>query len=78
MRKGTMIVALAAGLAAGCAAYDVRDTNAAVDRNPACASRPDRPGEPMPRECERKAEASWSSDRRDGAPIDFSRKRGDD
>lgn len=79
MRKDTMIATLlVAALATGCAGYEVRETNAAVDRNPACASRPDRPGEPVPRECERKTEASWSSERRDSAPIDFSGKRGDD
>ena len=76
--RNTMIMLLAASLVAGCAGYEVRDTNAAVDRNPACASRPDRPGEPLPRECERTTEAGWSSERRESTPIDFSRKRGDD
>lgn len=79
MRKTTTLaMLLAAALTAGCGSYEVRDNNAAVDRNPLCASRPDRPGEPLPRECERATEATWSSERRDSAPIDFSRKRGDD
>ena len=75
--KMTLAMLLAAGLA-GCASHELRDSNAAVDANPLCASRPDRPGEPVPRECERTTEASWSTERRDSAPIDFSRKRGDD
>ena len=72
-------IALAtATVLAACAGYEVRDRNAAVDANPACASRPDRPGEPVPSACERSVEASWSSERRDSAPVDFRRKRDDD
>lgn len=74
----TMTTLLAAGLLAGCSGYEVRDSNALVDRNPACVSRSDRPGEPVSRDCERTTEAGWSSDRRDSTPVDFSRKRGDD
>jgi hypothetical protein len=76
--KTNLAMLLVAGAMAGCAGYEVRDSNAAVDRNPLCASQPDRPGEPMPRECERTTEASWSSERRESTPVDFSRKRGDD
>jgi hypothetical protein len=78
MRTKTTAATLLALLAAGCGSYEVRDTNAAVDRNPACASRPDRPGEPVSRDCEREASATWSSERRDSAPVDFRRRRGDD
>ncbi|TWT22348.1 hypothetical protein FQY83_04775 [Luteimonas marina] len=78
MRMPTAML-LVAALATGCASQDYRDTNAAVDANPACASRPDRPGEPVSAACERKAEATWSSERKSGdRPIDFSRKPKDD
>lgn len=78
MSNKTPLAMLLAVSLAGCASYELRDSNAAVDANPLCASRPDRPGEPVPRECERATEASWSTERRDSAPVDFSRKRGDD
>jgi hypothetical protein len=68
----------AAVLLADCGSYDVRDTHATVDRDPACASRPDRPGEPVSAACERKTEATWSSERRERAPVDFSGKSKDD
>lgn len=62
---------------AGCAgSTHYLDTNAAVDANPMCVSRPDRPGEPVSRDCERKSEGSISSERA-SQPIDF-RKRSDD
>ncbi|WP_238346306.1 hypothetical protein [Luteimonas saliphila] len=70
--------ALAALLLAGCGSYEYRDTNAAVDRDPACAGRADRPGEPVSPACERKTEAKWSSERKQAAPIDFSGKPRDD
>ncbi|MGJ4730853.1 hypothetical protein [Luteimonas sp. SDU101] len=76
--RNTLSILLATGLLTACAGYEVRGNAASVDRNPLCASRPDRPGEPVPRECERSTEATWSTERRDSAPIDFSRKRGDD
>ena len=76
MRKTMALLAVAA-MAGGCASYEYADTNAAVDANPACASRPDRPGEPVSMACERKAEAAWST-RRDSAPVDFSRRPKDD
>lgn len=69
---------LAALAAAGCSSYEYRDTNAAVDANPACASRADRPGEPVSPACERTSEATWSTERKDDTPIDFSRKPRDD
>lgn len=65
-------------LACGCASTEYRDTNAAVDANPLCASRPDRPGEPVPAECERKTETVWSGARKDATPLDFSGKPRDD
>ncbi len=75
--KKTMALLMLAAMAGGCASYGYADTNAAVDADPACASRPDRPGEPVSISCQRKAEASWSS-RRDSTPVDFSRRPKDD
>ena len=63
-------------LLAACGSVDYRDTNAAVDANPLCASRPSQPGEPVSRDCERRADGAWST-RRDAQPVDF-RARGDD
>lgn len=61
---------------AGCHSADYRDTNAAVDANPLCASRPDRPGEPVSRDCERVREGSVSS-KRESRPVDFRPRRDD-
>ena len=60
-------------LLAGCGSYEYRDTNSAVDADPLCASRPDRPGEPVSRGCEREASGRWTP-RGDGQPVDFKRK----
>lgn len=76
MRKAAGLLLLAT-LLGGCASYEYRDNHAAVDANPACASRPDRPGEPVSAACERKAEAAWSTERKDARPIDFGRKQDD-
>lgn len=61
-------------LLSGCASSEYRDSNAAVDANPLCASRPDHPDQPTSRDCERKTEAVWSSERKSEKPIDFGRK----
>jgi hypothetical protein len=66
----SMLSLIACSLAAG-GAPQVRDTNAAVDANPLCVSRPDRPGEPVAADCERKTEATWSSGDSKSEPIDF-------
>jgi hypothetical protein len=66
-------------LLSACGSIEYRDTSAAVDANPLCASRPDQPNEPVSRDCERKQDATWSTERkRDAAPLDFSGKRKDD
>lgn len=65
-------------LVAGCASTEYRDTNAAVNANPLCASRPDHPDLPVARDCERKTEAVWSSEKKADKPIDFGRKSGND
>jgi len=67
-------LALAAALS-GCGSVEYRDTNAAVDARPECASGPSRPGETAPGWCERKLEAQWGSDSK-SEPVDF--KRGDE
>lgn len=67
---------LVAPALAACGAPQVRDTNAAVDANPLCVSQPNRPGEPVASECERKTETTWSSDdSKSSEPIDFSGKK---
>ncbi|MCD9027776.1 hypothetical protein LDO26_06110 [Luteimonas sp. BDR2-5] len=68
-------LALVAALA-GCHSAEYRDTNAAVDANPLCASRPDQPGEPVSRDCERVREGRISSER-SSQPIDFRPRRDD-
>jgi hypothetical protein len=56
-----------------CGGVEYRDTNAAVDANPLCASAPNRPGEPVSKDCERTSEATWSTeDKSSGEPLDFS------
>ena len=62
----------AALLLGGCGSYEYRDNNAVVDANPLCMSKPDRPGEPVSRDCEREASGRWSSER-ESKPVDFKR-----
>ncbi|MGN7727154.1 hypothetical protein ACTJIL_15215 [Luteimonas sp. 22616] len=68
------VVLLAITLSASaCSGVEYRDSNAAVDANPLCASAPNRPGEPVSAECERTREATWSSEgKQQGEPLDFS------
>ena len=54
-----------------------RDTNAAVDADPLCASRPDQPNEPTGLRCERTTTVIYRSDDRD-RPVDFSGRDKDD
>jgi hypothetical protein len=69
-----MHIAIAIMLSLSCVAcggsVEYRASNAAVDADPLCVSRPDRPGEPTSRDCERSHEASWRSETR-REPIDF-------
>lgn len=69
---------LAIVLAGGCAGVEYRDNRAKVDANPLCASRPDRPGEPGPPECERTQETRISTESRSSGPIDFKGRPRDD
>lgn len=79
MRK-TMLLGFALVLA-GCASQpDYYDTNAAVDANPLCASRPDNPNDPVSKDCERSSGARWSHDDKSSQPLDLSgaKKKKDD
>ena len=59
--------------ASACSGVEYRDSNAAVDANPLCASAPSQPGEPVSKDCERTREATWNSeDKQQGEPLDFS------
>lgn len=58
---------------AGCGStVEYRDTNAAVDADPLCASRPDRPGEPVAQRCVRETGGELRLGDRDQAPLDLS------
>jgi len=80
MRPSLLLAVLVAALSVGgCSGVEYRDTNAAVDANPLCASRADRPGEPVAKECERERAATWSSEPKvQDKPLDFSGRRGED
>lgn len=74
----SIAIVIATALIAGCGGMEYRDTNRAVDANPLCAARPDRPGEPVSADCERKTEATWSSEgSKESEPIDFGGKDDD-
>ncbi|WP_313499433.1 hypothetical protein [Pseudoxanthomonas mexicana] len=63
-------IALASATLAACASGpEYFDNHAAVDRNPACASRPDHPNMPVAADCEKTSGARWSNE---GKPVDLS------
>jgi hypothetical protein len=62
-------------LAAGCGSVDYKDTNSAVDTNPLCTSQPDRPGEPVSKDCERSSSVNWNTKTEDDKPIEFGKKK---
>ena len=69
-------LSIVASAIAACGTMQANDTNAAVDANPLCTSQPNRPGEPVAAECERKTESTWSSeDSKSSEPIDFTGKK---
>lgn len=69
-------LSIVASAIAACGTMQVNDTNAAVDANPLCTSQPNRPGEPVSADCERKTESTWSSgDSKSSEPIDFTGKK---
>jgi len=74
MRVAPVLIPLLAAIAlSGCGGVSYRDTNAAVDARPECASGPTRPGETPPSWCERKQEVDWKSDR-GSEKVDFKKK----
>lgn len=71
-----LIPILLALAASACGGVEYKDTNAAVDANPLCVDSPNRPGEPVSRDCARTVEAAWNSeDKNSSEPIDFSGKK---
>lgn len=73
MRLPALTALVLAAASSGCGSVEYRDTNAAVDARPECASGPLRPGETPPSWCERKLEAQWGSDRK-SEPVDFKKR----
>lgn len=75
MNKPITLLAVA-WLLSGCASQpQYFDSNAAVDMNPLCASRPDNPNEPVSKDCERKSGVTWAPDPKSKEPIDLSGAR---
>ena len=71
-----ILISIALALAvAACGGMEFKDSNAAVDANPLCIDAPNRPGEPVFKDCERTREATWSSEGKPGEPIDFDGKK---
>jgi hypothetical protein len=62
-------------LVSACGSMEVRDTNAAVDADPLCASQPSQPNEPAAARCERKTGVTFERKRE---PLDLSGKSGSD
>jgi hypothetical protein len=58
-------------LVSACGSMEMRDTNAAVDADPLCASQPNQPNEPAGARCERKTEVKFERQRE---PLDLSGK----
>lgn len=57
-----------------CGSVEYRDTNAAVDADPLCASQPDRPNEPVSERCKRQTSASYTTGKPKEEPLDLSGK----
>ena len=55
-------------LVTACGSMEVRDTNAAVDADPLCASQPNQPNEPTGARCERRTEVKFERKRE---PLDL-------
>lgn len=79
MSHARLPFALALILLAGCAASpEYRDTNAAVDANPLCASRPDQPDAPVSVDCRRETSTVIYSSQGKADVPDFRRDQDDD
>ncbi len=77
-RQGTMRIILLIALVAltgACSSVEYNDTNAQVDARPECIGTDSaHPGYKPPLGCERKTEATWSSDDKP-EPLDLSGKK---
>jgi hypothetical protein len=62
-------------IVSACGSMETRDTNAAVDADPLCASQPNQPNEPTGARCERRTEVTFERKRE---PLDLSGKSGSD
>jgi hypothetical protein len=62
-------------LVSACGSMEVRDTNAAVDADPLCASQPNQPNEPTGARCKRRTEVKFERKRE---PLDLSGKSDSD
>ena len=60
--------------ATACGSMQMRDTSAAVDADPLCASQPSQPNEPTAARCERRTEVKYE---RKSEPLDLSGKSRD-
>ncbi|TKR30203.1 hypothetical protein FCE95_08660 [Luteimonas gilva] len=63
-------------LASACGSVEYKDTNAAVDANPACVGAESRPGEAVAPWCKRELGAELKTERK-SEKIDFKKKDGD-
>ena len=62
-------------LTGACSSVEYHDTNAEVDARPECVGTDSaRPGDKLPPWCDRKTEATWSSDDKP-EPLDLSGKK---
>lgn len=64
-----LLLALAAS---ACGSVEYRDTNAAVDADPLCASQPDRPNEAVAERCKRQTSTSYIIGKPKEEPLDLS------
>ncbi|TWH99733.1 hypothetical protein IP90_03041 [Luteimonas cucumeris] len=64
-------------LASACSGVEYKDSNAAVDANPACVGADGRPGEATAPWCKREVSAEWKAGE-GGEKIDFSGADKDD
>lgn len=62
--------------ATGCGSMEYKDTNAAVNADPLCASAQSQPNEPASLRCQRKTEVSFGAEK-SSEPLDLSGKSRD-
>lgn len=76
MMRPILTAIAATVLLSACGTMGYKDTNAAVDANPACEKGSTRPGEPVPPGCERETSAVWEFGG-ESKPVDFTGKKDD-